>query len=229
VNADALMRSRYWRLHSSLPDIACGFSRGAHTVSVHLRLGDLIRPTMLAPQTSMTKVELSQERNRFSSRAAVSVHGFQRALQILANATSALGAPAHILVVSDSPFPQLAAAVESVLPLRLHRLRDYSDAAAWYVVARVDPLGLEIHLLQTSHPLLAAHCLASADTLRVVPSSEQEGHMSNFGRMASLLSRGRTVSLSSLPLRMNAEALRAALFTGSSHTDRSGQGHVLPT
>ena len=93
ANPDALLRSRYWRLHSSLPKMACGFSRGAHTVSVHLRLGDLIRPTLLAPQTRMTGIEHALERRNFRSRATVSVNGFQNVLEILTNATAALGAP----------------------------------------------------------------------------------------------------------------------------------------
>lgn len=201
ADADALMRSRYWELHSSLPEKSCSFPRGSLGVSVHLRLGDLVRPTLMASQLSMTAREMGRERLHFLERARVSAAGFRNALEVLANATAVrralnISGTLKILVVSDSPFRQLAFTLESTKLLRLHRVRHYHDGTVPYTVARVDPLGLEIDLLH-AHPLLSVHCLAVADILLLVQSDEHGDGLSSFGRMASLLSRGRTVVLPS--------------------------------
>ena len=212
--AEAFLRSRYWKLHSSLPArLPCGFDDARQhgsrrlRVSVHFRLGDLIRPTPSDNRATWTAANFRKEKVAYADRRDESVRGFGNAMRVLANASAELAVgrsplALQVLVVSDSSFTELATEVRARLPpLELRLARYYSDDIARYIVARVEPLGLEINLLESSNPLLGAHCLAAADVQLLFPSRKREGArlfpFSYFLQMARLLCRGRAVVMQS--------------------------------
>ena len=198
TGAQEKLRLRYWAVHSALrKHVTCGFDHdSALKVSLHVRLGDLIRPSA-ANRSEITDKQKHKRDKNFADRATVSVRDICDVLLLLDDVAAALGSrPAprrvHVLVVSDSPFDELVTAVEAgCAEVRFHRKRVYSDGIAMHVVARLEMRGGgeerlgEVDFLQGGHPLLGLHCLAAAD---VLPRSK-----SNFGEFAARFSRGRVV------------------------------------
>ena len=195
TGAHEKLRLRYWAVHLPLRKyVTCGFDDdSALKVSLHVRLGDLIRPSA-ANLSEITNTQKHQRNHAFAGRATVSVHDLCGVLLLLDDVAAALGSrPAprrvHVLVVSDSLFEELVTAVEAgCTEVRFRRKRAYFDGIAMHVVARLEMRGggeerlAEVDFLQGGHPLLA---LAAAD---VLPTSK-----SNFGTFAAKFSRGRVV------------------------------------
>ena len=192
------LRLRYWAVHLPLrKHVTCGFDDdSALKISLHVRLGDLIRPSA-ANLSDITDHQKHKRDHNFANRATESVRDVCHALLLLDGIAAELGSrPAprriQVLVVSDSPFAELVTAVEAgCAEVRFHRKRAYSDGIAMHVVARLEMRGGgeerlgELDFLQGGHPLLALHCLAAADVLLRAKS--------NFGGLAAKFSRGRVV------------------------------------
>ena len=178
--------------------VTCGFDDdSALKISLHVRLGDLIRPSA-ANLSEITDHQKHMRDHYFANRATELVRDVCCALLLLDDVAAALGSrPAprrvQVLVVSDSPFEELVPAVEAgCAEVRFHRKRAYSDGIAMHVVARLEMRGGgeerlgEVDFLQGGHPLLALHCLAAADVL-LKPGK------TNFAGLAAKFSRGRVV------------------------------------
>ena len=198
------LRERYWKKthkRGNRPLISCRDplrpkrSSGDWDVATHLRLGDLIAPTLGNGDTSRSA--------NWAERAAEAASGMKSVLRTLSKLKATLEnepSESHfdILVVSDSPFPVVKEFLEKEAGIQLKVIRtDHDHYASFTIVgARFLDSNDVLHLAfmnSDANPLVSMHCLAAADALILPFHKDVKMGPSSFALMAATLGKGSVI------------------------------------
>jgi hypothetical protein len=163
-----------------LPRQGGGGELPTHRVAIHLRLGDVLQ-ALKGGKWNGPSLEGSEW--RFRTRLKEVTAGIQRTFSLVSELASLRETHRlHVLVATDSEIPDVLKLLEkhgtptaSVRPLTAHGIPR--------TVVMVSGAPLELDFLADGNPLVALHCMASANVLLRLGSSA-------FSDLAALLSHG---------------------------------------
>ncbi|KAK7241990.1 hypothetical protein SO694_0001829 [Aureococcus anophagefferens] len=206
--------------------VDCGAADGELRVVVHVRLGDLLHPNLsvnASAEVSLLEMRVAGARLRNALRVVAALRARLPARRVRA------------LILSDSP-PETVAATLEGLDVRIHVGGARRDDASRLVDGRTAGLenDFDVSFHGAGHPLVALHCMATADLLlgpehcgtpwaprRILAmgadhAEKNPGRCSNMVQFACALSaRGACRGLPATPLDATAVDAGIDTFLGS--------------